>query len=206
MSVAGMPKNQRMTPPAQSLPTCKEAPTSAVFPSCPRSVDTTLIRSLNAPAINTQRNNTLLPSQGGHQLQCFLPLPPPKPPLQITKAPIESSPRERYSCLENPVDIGVWQGTVHRVAKSQTQLKRLSMHTLEHKGADPSSSPTLKHLKEKTGISENNSEFLLPQELQKVISHFVLKSLTCIQSDNEHNLIQRSKFFSQNAHTLRCQD
>ena len=26
-------------------------------------------------------------------------------------------------CLENPTDRGVWQDTVHRVAKSQTQLK-----------------------------------------------------------------------------------
>ena len=26
----------------------------------------------------------------------------------------------QYSCLENPVDIGAWQATVHRVTKSQT--------------------------------------------------------------------------------------
>ena len=34
----------------------------------------------------------------------------------------------QYSCLENPMDRGVWRATVHRVAKSQTQLKQLSMH------------------------------------------------------------------------------
>ena len=28
-----------------------------------------------------------------------------------------------YSCLENPMDRGAWWATVHRVAKSQTQLK-----------------------------------------------------------------------------------
>ena len=33
-----------------------------------------------------------------------------------------------YSCLENPMDRGAWQGTVHGVAKSRTHLKRLSMH------------------------------------------------------------------------------
>ena len=33
------------------------------------------------------------------------------------------------SCLENPMDRGAWWATVHRVAKSQTQLKQLSMHT-----------------------------------------------------------------------------
>ena len=27
----------------------------------------------------------------------------------------------QYSCLENPMDRGAWQTTVHRVAKSQTQ-------------------------------------------------------------------------------------
>ena len=28
----------------------------------------------------------------------------------------------QYSCLENPMDRGAWQTTVHRVAKSWTQL------------------------------------------------------------------------------------
>ena len=29
----------------------------------------------------------------------------------------------QYSCLENPMDGGAWQSTVHRVTKIQTQLK-----------------------------------------------------------------------------------
>ena len=37
--------------------------------------------------------------------------------------------RLQYSCLENPMDRGAWQATVHRVAQSQTQLKRLYQHT-----------------------------------------------------------------------------
>ena len=32
----------------------------------------------------------------------------------------------QYSCLENPMDRGAWQATVHRAAKSQTWLKRFS--------------------------------------------------------------------------------
>ena len=32
----------------------------------------------------------------------------------------------QYSCLENPMDGGALQATVHRVAKSQTGLKCLS--------------------------------------------------------------------------------
>ena len=36
----------------------------------------------------------------------------------------------QYSCLENPMDRGAWQATVHRVAKSRTLLKQLSIaHT-----------------------------------------------------------------------------
>ena len=35
----------------------------------------------------------------------------------------------QYSCLENPFNRGAWQATVHRVAKSQTQLKRLNTDT-----------------------------------------------------------------------------
>ena len=34
----------------------------------------------------------------------------------------------QYSCLENSTDRGAWWATVHRVAKSQTQLTSLSMH------------------------------------------------------------------------------
>ena len=29
----------------------------------------------------------------------------------------------QYSCLENPMDRGAWQATVHRVTKSWTRLK-----------------------------------------------------------------------------------
>ena len=32
------------------------------------------------------------------------------------------------SCLENPMDRGIWQATVHGVTESWTQLKRLSTH------------------------------------------------------------------------------
>ena len=34
----------------------------------------------------------------------------------------------QYSCLENPMDRGVWWVTVPEVAKSQKQLKRLGTH------------------------------------------------------------------------------
>ena len=37
--------------------------------------------------------------------------------------------RLQYSCLENPMDRGVWRATAHGVTKSRTRLKPLSMHT-----------------------------------------------------------------------------
>ena len=36
------------------------------------------------------------------------------------------------SCLENPMDMGAWRTTAHRVAKSWRQLKQLSTHTHTH--------------------------------------------------------------------------
>ena len=35
----------------------------------------------------------------------------------------------QYSCLENPMDRGTWWAAVHKVAKSRTLLKHLSMRT-----------------------------------------------------------------------------
>ena len=36
----------------------------------------------------------------------------------------------QYSCLENSMERGAWQATVHRVAQSQTRLKQISMHAM----------------------------------------------------------------------------
>ena len=54
----------------------------------------------------------------------------------------------QYPCLKNPMDRGAWQTTVHRVTKSQVQLKRFSssssvyMSILISQFAPPSSSLT----------------------------------------------------------------
>ena len=34
----------------------------------------------------------------------------------------------QYSCLENPMERGAWRAMVHKIANSQTRLKRLSTH------------------------------------------------------------------------------
>ena len=40
----------------------------------------------------------------------------------LGRSPEENGNPLQYSCLENPMDRGVWQATVHGVAKSWTQL------------------------------------------------------------------------------------
>ena len=47
----------------------------------------------------------------------------------------------QYSCLENPMDRGAWQATVHGVAKSRTGLKRFSAGTHTWKAQVPSQEP-----------------------------------------------------------------
>ena len=49
----------------------------------------------------------------------------------------------QYSCLENPMDRGAWQATVHGVTKSQTRLKRLSSQKGPQKAAPQHSSSPL---------------------------------------------------------------
>ena len=39
----------------------------------------------------------------------------------------------QFSCLENPMDRGDWQAMVHRVAKSWTQLKQVSITHMPRK-------------------------------------------------------------------------
>ena len=43
------------------------------------------------------------------------------------KDPLEEG-MATHSCLENPMDRGAWQATIHGVSESRTQLKQLSMH------------------------------------------------------------------------------
>ena len=46
----------------------------------------------------------------------------------VRKIPWRRAWQPQYSCLENPADGGAWRATVHKVAKSWTRLKQLSMH------------------------------------------------------------------------------
>ena len=41
----------------------------------------------------------------------------------------------QFSCLENPTDTGAWEAIAHGVTRSQTRLKRLSMHAVSMLGA-----------------------------------------------------------------------
>ena len=52
---------------------------------------------------------------------------------EVFMGPVSGSPLQ-YSCLENPMDRGAWQATVHGVAKSRTP--RLSDFTSLHQWID----------------------------------------------------------------------
>ena len=43
----------------------------------------------------------------------------------------------QYSCLENSMDRGAWEVTVHGVAKSQTQLSNFHFHSATQIGGKP---------------------------------------------------------------------
>ena len=45
----------------------------------------------------------------------------------------------QYPCLENPMDRGAWQDTLHNFAKSWKWLKRLSTHTRPEMESEPGS-------------------------------------------------------------------
>jgi len=51
----------------------------------------------------------------------------------------------QYSCLENPRDRGAWQATVHRVAKSQTQLSMYVSTNLSSPTRDRNRAPCINH-------------------------------------------------------------
>ena len=55
----------------------------------------------------------------------------------------------QYSCLKNPIDREAWLATVHSISKSQTQLKRVSMHPCTDYNALKSYMESLQELQEK---------------------------------------------------------
>ena len=40
----------------------------------------------------------------------------------------------QYSCLENPMDEGAWEATVHGVTKSQTQISDFTFFLFHYRG------------------------------------------------------------------------
>ena len=60
--------------------------------------------------------------------------------MQVRSLDWKDSPGEghgnppQYSYLENRMNRGAWKATVHRVAKSQTQLKQLNTQYISLKG------------------------------------------------------------------------
>ena len=87
--------------------------------------------------VETQVYFAVLQESGASQVALVVKNPPANtgdirdmgsiPGLKRSPGGGQGSPLQ-YSCLENPMDRGVWWATIYEVAKSWTQLKRL-MHT-----------------------------------------------------------------------------
>ena len=77
----------------------------------------------NIPTLNLNWNSQViilvknLPANAGDRRDAGL-----IPGLGIFPGGEHGNPLQ-YSCMENPMDRGTWQATVHRVTKSQTLLK-----------------------------------------------------------------------------------
>ena len=71
--------------------------------------------------------NSIYMLNGASQVALVVKNPPANAQVQFVGGG-HSNPLQ-YSVLENPMDEGAWWATVHRVTKSQTWLKRPSMHS-----------------------------------------------------------------------------
>ena len=113
---------------------------SSVAQSCPTPCNLTNHRTPGLPVHHQLPEFTQTHvHRVGDAIQPSHPLSSPSPP-----APGEGNGTPlQYSCLENPMDGGVWQATVHGVAKSQTRLSDFTFtfhfHALEKEMATHSS-------------------------------------------------------------------
>ena len=64
----------------------------------------------------------------------------------------------QYSCLENPVDRGVWWAAIYGVTQSRTGLKRLSMHSMHA----PVCVYTQRHIINKSSFSNYGKQSFYP--------------------------------------------
>ena len=61
------------------------------------------------------------------------PMEDPASILGLGRSPGEGNGNPlQYSCLENPMDGGTWQATVHVVAKSRTRLRDFTFFHFQH--------------------------------------------------------------------------
>ena len=84
-----------------------------------------IIQEWNRISSNTYENIIAACNAGGTRVASWL------PGLGRSPGRGHGNPLQ-YSCLENPMDRGAWRATVHRVTKSQTELKQLSRLTVSN--------------------------------------------------------------------------
>ena len=87
----------------------------------------------------------------------------------------------QYSCLENLMERGAWWATVHRVIKSQTQLKRLS--TSCHGFPRPSGAKHCSHLGNQAKLESGYKFSLIHAHIETCLKKFVYVYQFPINSD-----------------------
>ena len=104
----------------QSLPVSESFPMSQLFAWGGQSTGVSALASF-LPKKSQGWYIGLPSSSDGKESACNTEDPGLIPGLERCSGEGNSNPLQ-YSCLENPMDRGAWQATVHGVAKSRTQL------------------------------------------------------------------------------------
>ena len=108
----------------------------------------------------------------------------------------------QYSFLENSMERGAWMTTVHRVTKSQTQLKRLSTYTCTtHYKMDSWWEVAVKHREPSLALCDDLEGWDVGRggRLKRKVVHVELQWFILLYSRNKHNLV---KIFKNTYYTL----
>ena len=128
------------------------------------------------------------------------------PTMQEMKADVGSIPKLRrspagghgnwlqYSYLENPMERGAWRATVHRAAKSRTQLKRMSTHTHTSQNSHHQKAISFWHI-----TKTRKGELLSNKARKNYLSSFPKSSKTLISHVNKRKWKELRSLFIWNS-------
>ena len=101
----------------------------------------------------------------------------------------------QYSCLENPMDRGAWQATVHGVTKSRTWLKWLSMHAC--------TSCISERRNEEDVLEFQRLEGLTSQRDPALVASFKVTKMTGVKKEGQRTTEAQTSHCQQNRDPIR---